>query len=72
MRNDLRCCLKEECNKHVRRYFDYLYEINERADRKAARLGVDKEKDVKRPRYWSLDTRFNPFKVRLKRSLDTL
>lgn len=71
MRNDLRCCLKDECNKHVRRYFDYLYEINERANRKSARLGADKEKEVKRPPYWSLDIRFNPFKVRLPRRLDT-
>lgn len=71
MRHEFRSSLEEECNKHVRRYFDYLYELDDRANRKSKRLGASKEKDVKTPQYWSLDIRFNPFKVRLPRKLDS-
>ncbi len=71
MRADLRKKLKDECDKHVRRYLEYLYDLDDRANRKSTRVGAPKQKDVRIPRYWGLDPRFNPFKVRLPRKLDT-
>ena len=69
MRALLRNVLRRECNKHVERHFDYLYQLHEGIRRKSDCLGSPVAKHVKRPPSWKIDDRFNPFKVRTKRNL---
>jgi RNA-directed DNA polymerase len=62
--------LRQECDKHVERHFDYLYQLDEDIRRKSDRLGVPVAKNIERPPYWEIDERFNPFKVRAKRNIE--
>lgn len=66
----LRGILSEECEKHVCRYHEYLDQLHEGAARVSRRLDLPLEKTILRPEYWSLDPKFNPFKVRSRKSLD--
>src|SRR5688500_12096936 len=70
MRALIRGFLSEECEKHVARHFDYLFQLNESVVRAKKRLGKTAPKRVQLPNYWAIDPRFNPFKVRNKRTLD--
>jgi len=70
MRALLRNILRQECDKHVARHFDYLYQLHEDISRKSVRLGAPVPKQVKHPPYWAIDGRFNPFKVRTNRKLE--
>ena len=70
MRALLKNVLRQECNKHVQRHFDYLYQLHEDIRRKSDRLGVPVHKHIKRPPAWKIGDRFNPFKVGTKRNLE--
>jgi RNA-directed DNA polymerase len=70
MRALLRNILRQECDKHVARHFDYLYQLHEDIGRKCVRLDAPISKQIIRPPYWAIDDRFNPFKVRVNRSLE--
>jgi len=70
MRALLKNILRQECDKHVARHFDYLYQLHEDIARKSMRLGAAVPKEVKYPPYWAIDDRFNPFKVRANKNLD--
>lgn len=70
MRALLRNILRQECDKHIARHFDYLYQLHEDIGRKSVRLGAIVPKQIKHPPYWAIDDRFNPFKVRASRGLE--
>lgn len=70
MKGLLRSYLKLECEKHIQRHFEYLHELDEDINRKSRRLGVSVPKTIRRPSYWALDPRFNPFKTRAPKKLD--
>ncbi|MFC1634002.1 reverse transcriptase domain-containing protein [Planctomycetota bacterium] len=70
MRGLLRNYIAQECKKHIRRHYDYLRELDENIERKTKRIGASVAKNVIRPKYWSLDDRFNPFKTRVPKKLD--
>ena len=70
MKGLLRSYLKLECEKHIQRHFEYLHELDEDIKRKSRRLGFPVPKVIKRPSYWALDERFNPFKTRASKKLE--
>lgn len=70
MRGLLRNYIANECEKHIRRHCVYLRELDEEIERKTKRIGTTVAKNVKRPKYWALDDRFNPFKMRIPKKLD--
>lgn len=71
VRAQIRNTLSEECNKHVQRYFGYVREVNEYAERKSKREGISFKKTIIPRKWWALAPQFNPFKVRTARKLDT-
>lgn len=70
MKSLIRKFLNFECEKHVQRHSEYLRELHEDIDRKERRIDASVSKSVLRPRYWELNSAFNPFKTRLARKLD--
>src|SRR2546423_12731180 len=62
--------LSLECRKHISRFHEYLHELDEDTQRKTKRLGTPVPKEIRRPPYWALDPRFNPFYVRARRNLE--
>ena len=70
MRGLLRSLLKRECQKLISRHDEYLRDLDESTKRKARRLGSVVDKEIRRPSYWSLDPRFDPFKTRSRQKLD--
>lgn len=71
MRALIQNVIENECEKHVRRHFEYLADLKEYADRRTRREGVYFVKTIKRPQWWSIAPQFNPFKVRTSRRLKT-
>lgn len=71
MRALLRNVLKQECDKHVERHFEYLYQLTEYAKRKSRREGLAYKPTVKLRPWWNAAPGFNPFKVRVVRKLNT-
>lgn len=67
----LRTMLAEECDKHVQRYYSYIRELNDYADRRSKREGTAFKKTIYPRKWWTLDPRFNPFKVRATNKLAT-
>ena len=63
--------LKQECNKHIKRYFDYLRTLNSDVARISERTGTTVNKKMKRPSYWYVYDHFNPFKVKPEKKLQT-
>lgn len=61
--------LEKECDKHILRHNEYLYELNESIRRKSLRLDAVVTKKVVKPPHWALDERFDPFKTRVKKKL---
>jgi RNA-directed DNA polymerase len=69
MRAQLHATLLEECNKHIHRYFSYIRELNDYAERKSKREGISFKKTIILRKWWNLDPQFNPFKVRTTKRL---
>lgn len=69
MRALLKNILRQECDKHIKRHFDYLYQLHEDNRRKSDRLGQHVTKEIKIPPYWERDDRFNPFKMKTEKNL---
>jgi RNA-directed DNA polymerase len=63
--------LSEECDKHVQRYFGYLRELNDYAERRSKREGAPFKKIILPRKWWNLAPQFNPFKVRVAKQLNT-
>lgn len=66
----LRQQIWNECEKHIVRHYEYLFDLEEATQRKIRRLGEPVTKEVLRPEYWEVNQSFNPFKVRTKKRLD--
>jgi hypothetical protein len=71
VRGLLRNVIRQECDKHVQRYFEYLSDLKEYADRRTRREGAPYSKVIKQPRWWSVAPQFNPFLVREPKRLST-
>jgi hypothetical protein len=67
----IRNTLSLECEKHVHRYFEYLWELHEYTKRRSRREGKAFHKEIRRPPWWNLSPAFNPFKVRQRKTLAT-
>ena len=63
--------LRQECEKHVLRHFDYLRELHDYAERKTKRENKPFNKTIHKPEWWELAPQFNPFKMRLKKRINT-
>jgi RNA-directed DNA polymerase len=70
MRALIKNVLKLECDKHVLRHFEYLKQLQDYVDRKSRREGKPVTKKIYRAPWWSVDDRFNPFKIRTKKRLE--
>lgn len=66
MESILRKAIAEECDKHIDRYNEYLFFLDEDIQRRDKRLGVSSKKAVGRPAHWSLARAFDPFKTRYR------
>jgi len=62
--------IKKECEKHIARHFEYLQRLQEYADRKTRREGLQFQKLIHLRKWWKLAPGFNPFKVRSKKNLE--
>src|SRR2546427_1950191 len=71
LRSLLRNTLATECDKHVQRHFEYLKELHDYTQRRSRREGNAFKKQIYRPLWWRLSPRFNPFKVRATKKLNT-
>ena len=71
MKSLIRNVLRQECEKHIERYFEYLKDLHEYGLRKTSREGIPFKKDIKPRPWWALAPSFNPFKVRVGRVLET-
>jgi retron-type reverse transcriptase len=60
----------EECNKLIKRHYDYLFNLEEYINRRSKRYGKIFKKDILLPKYWQIYKGFDPFKVRNKHLLD--
>jgi len=69
MRALLQHAIKNECDKHVQRYFEYLQDLHEYTERRTRREGSAFQKEIRIRRWWSTAPQFNPFKVRKKKKL---
>lgn len=69
MRALLQHAIKNECDKHVQRYFEYLQYLHEYTERRTRREGFAFQKKVRIRRWWSIAPQFNPFKVRKKKKV---
>lgn len=63
--------IKNECEKHIERHFEYLADLKEYAERRTRREGVKFLKVIRRPPWWDIAPQFNPFKVRAAKKLRT-
>lgn len=66
----IRNFLADECNKLVSRHFEYLFQLHDGMVRAEKRLGLPVGKTIRKPEYWAIDDRFNPFIVRRGTTLD--
>src|SRR5436853_191536 len=64
MKADLERFLSEECDKLIKRHFDYLHFLDDDVRRKEQRTGSAVPKIVHEPIYWSVHKCFHPFKVK--------
>lgn len=71
MQNIIKVQLAEECNKHILRHYEYLFELEENINRKEKRIGKSIIKNIIMPKYWKIDDGFNPFMVRRTKHLNT-
>ena len=71
MRALLQNVIKNECDKHVERHFEYLADLHDYEERRTRREGISFIKTIKRPPWWDIAPQFNPFKVRTTRKLRT-
>jgi RNA-directed DNA polymerase len=71
MKNQLESCISNECQKHIDRHYNYLFELEKNNRRKARRLGINIDKQILKPDRWDIDDGFDPFKVNSKKQLKT-
>lgn len=71
MRALLRNTIARECTKLIQRHFEYLNELHDYVQRRSRREGKPFTKKIHKPLWWTLAPQFNPFKVRLRKKLDT-
>jgi RNA-directed DNA polymerase len=69
MRALLQNAIRNECDKHIERYFEYLDDLHEYAERRSRREGSRFDKSIKVRRWWRIAPQFNPFNVRTKKKL---
>lgn len=71
MKNQLKDFISNECEKHINRHYNYLFELDRSNRRKEKRLGMPIDKEILRPDYWDINRGFDPFKVKSKKQLNT-
>ena len=71
MKNQLKDYISSECEKHINRHYNYLFELERSNRRKEKRLGTPIAKQILRPDYWDIDRGFDPFKVNSKKQLNS-
>lgn len=71
MEKIIKKCIGDECIKLSKRYYEYLYELEQNIQRKSRRLGVSLQKQVLIPEYWKIHQGFDPFKVSTTKCLNT-
>jgi len=72
MKIEVRNALQKKCDKLINAYHYSVNTADHEAKRKQKRSGKPTEMKVKKPFYWSIDPKFNPFKMRIKKKLDLL
>src|SRR4051812_37511273 len=68
---NLRECIRLECEKHKKRYYNYLYIRGNQLKSEAQRTGQKASGELRPPPHWAVHAGFNPFKVGSKKSLAT-
>jgi RNA-directed DNA polymerase len=72
MRKIIKEALLSECMKLIGRHYEYLYQLEENTKRKSRRISEPVQKIIKKPSYWSIDPRFDPFTIRKSNRVNNL
>ena len=62
----LETIIREESEKYISRYHAYHNNLHTENIRNNKRFGKNQKKEIKKPIYWDIDKKFNPFYTRRK------